>query len=215
MSYIVIYNDYRSVSVEPIQLIKVSMPLSFLYSATAGFLVVATIQVSAQRSGGPASAAPRSTVTRATPAQIATPRILPGTRSDVFGAIQGNALTSTNGALANASVRLRDARTGRIIETQVTDQSGHFAFPSVDPGSYIVEIMGQDQYSVLAASQIMNVGAGEAVSTVVKLPLRVPPLGGILGKSAPSATAVILMAASAGVLATQASGAATCDTLQR
>ena len=32
--------------------------------------------------------------------------------------------------------------------------------------------------SVLAASQVLNVGAGEAVSAVVKLPFRIPPFGG-------------------------------------
>ncbi len=191
------------------------MPRSLYIATTVGLLVVATIQVSAQQPGRVGPTAPRSTVARATPGRIATPRILPGTRSNVFSAIQGNALTSTNGALANVSVRLRDARAGQIIETQVTDQSGLFGFPSVDPGSYIVEIMGQDQYSVLAASQILNVGPGESVSAVVKLPFKIPPFAGILGNSAPSAAAVTSQAASAGVLATQVSGAATCDTLQR
>ena len=100
----------------------------------------------------------------------------------MFSTIQGNALTSTNGALANAFVRLRDARVGQIVETQVTDQSGLFAFPAVDPGSYIVEIMGQDQYSVLAASQMLNVGPGEAVSAIVKLPFKIPPFAGVLGQ---------------------------------
>ena len=190
------------------------MPPS-LYSTTVGFLVVATMHVSAQQPGRAASAVPRSTIARAAPARITTPRILPGTRSNVFSAIQGNALTSTNGALANASVRLRDARAGQIIETQMTDRSGLFAFPSLEPGSYIVEIMGQDQYSVLAASQILNVGPGEAASAVVKLPFRIPPFAGILGNSTPSAAAVTSQAASAGVLATQASGAATCDNLRQ
>ena len=74
--------------------------------------------------------------------------------------------------------------------------------------------MGQDQYSVLAASQILNVGPGEAVSAVVKLPFKIPPFAGILGNSTPSAFAVTTQAASAGVLATQISGAPTCDNLQ-
>ena len=190
------------------------MPAS-LYSTTVGFLVVATMHVTAQQPGGTAAAVPRSTVARAMPVRITPPRILPGTRPNVFSAIQGNALTSTNGALTNASVRLRDARIGQIIETQMTDQSGLFAFRTVDPGTYVVEIMGQDQYSVLAASQLLNVGPGEAVSAVVKLPFKIPPFAGILGNSTPSAAAVTSQAASAGVLATRASGTATCDTLQR
>ena len=183
-----------------------------LYGTTVGWLIAATMHVTAQQPGG-AAAVPRSTVARAAPARIATPRILPGTRPDVFSAIQGNALTSTNGALTNAIIRLRDARVGQIIETQMTDQSGLFAFPTIDPGSYVVEIMDQDQHSVLAASQILNVGPGEAVSAVVKLPFRIPPFAGILGNTTPSAAAVLTQAASAGVLATQVSGAATCDSL--
>ena len=190
------------------------MPAS-LYSTTAGFLIVATMHVAAQQPGGAAAAPPRSTVARALPGRIAPPKILPGTRPNVFSAIQGNALTSTNGALANATVRLRDARIGQIIDTQTTDQSGLFAFRTVDPGTYIVEIMGQDQHSVLAASQLLNVGAGEAVSAVVKLPFKIPPFAGILGNSTPSAVAVTTQAASAGILATRASGAATCDGLQQ
>lgn len=184
-----------------------------LYSATLGLVVFATMHVTAQQAGGPSSA-PR-TVARAAPARTAAPRILPGTRPSVFSAIQGNALTSTNSALGDAIVRLRDARAGQIIGTQNTDQSGLFSFDTVDPGSYIVEIMGQDQYTVLAASQVLNVGPGEAVSAVVKLPFRIPPFAGILGNTTPSAAAVTSQAASAGILATQVSGAATCDTLRQ
>ena len=188
------------------------MPRS-LYSTTAVLVALATMHVTAQQ-GGSAASAPRSNIARARPARTGTPKILPGTRPNVFGAIQGNALSSTNGPLTDATVRLRDARVGQIIETQMTDRSGLFAFRTVDPGSYIVEIMSQDQYSVLAASQVLNVGPGEAVSAVVKLPFKIPPFAGILGNSMPSAAAVTSQAASAGILATQVSGAATCDTLQ-
>ena len=182
------------------------------YGTTLVWLIFATMHVTAQQPAG--AAAPRSTVARSTPPRT-TAKILPGTRPNVFSAIQGNALTSTNGALGNANVRLRDARAGQIVESQITDQSGLFAFRTVDPGSYIVEIMGQDQYSVLAASQVLNVGPGEAVSAVVKLPFRIPPFAGILGNTTPSAAAVTAQAASAGVRATQVAGAPTCDTLQQ
>src|SRR3954467_7922406 len=65
-------------------------------------------------------------------------------RPDAFGLIQGNALDSTNGQLANATVRLRDARFGRILGAQLTDHSGLFTFKGLDPGSYIVEMMGNE-----------------------------------------------------------------------
>jgi hypothetical protein len=180
------------------------------YVVTVGWLVTATIHVDAQQPSGSA-AAPRSTVARATPARAAPPKLLPGTHPHVFSTIQGNALSSTNGPLGNAVIRLRDARVGRIVETQVTDQSGLFTFPTVDPGSYIVEIMGQDQSSVLAASQVLYIGSGEAVSAIVKLPFRMTPF---VANRTPSLAALAAQAASAGVMATQPSGAETCITLQ-
>ena len=175
-----------------------------LIGTTLAWLVIAPVDAAQERSAA----------ARTTPGRVSAPRILPGTRADVFTTIQGNALTSTNGSLSNAFVRLRDARIGQIVETQVTDGSGLFAFRSIDPGSYIVEIVGQDQASVLAASQVLSVGAGEAVSAVVKLPFRIPPFAGILGHSTPSAAAVTSQAAASGVLAAQVSGTSTCDSLQ-
>jgi hypothetical protein len=137
-----------------------------------------------------------------------TPTILPGTQESAFTVIPGNALSSTNGALVNTLVRLRDARLGRIVDSQVTDRSGFFVFRTVDPGNYVVELVGNDQ-TVLAASQVLNVNGGQAVSAVVRLPFRVPPLAGIFGHGAgqanatiPSAAATIMsVAANAGVLA--------------
>jgi hypothetical protein len=135
--------------------------------------------------------------------RAAVARLLPGTRSSVLTTIQGNALDSTSGALPNALVRLRDARIGRIIGSQISDKSGLFEFKGVDPGSYIVEIMGNDQ-TILAASQMLNVNAGEAISAVVKLPFHIPPFAGLLGNTTPSAVAVTAAAASAQVLAVRA-----------
>jgi hypothetical protein len=138
------------------------------------------------------------------------PRLLPGTRLNLLTMIQGNALNSTNGALPNSMVRLRDARFGRVTDSTVTDLSGLFSFRTVDPGSYIVEVMGTD-HTVLAASQIINVNSGEAVTAVVKLPFRIPAFAGVLGHTAPSAAAVTTEAAASGVLATTVSGQPTSD----
>ena len=129
-----------------------------------------------------------------------TARLLPGTRSNVFTTIQGNALNSSNGILADTTVRLRDARFGRIVNTAITDKSGLFTFGVVDPGSYVVELMGNDQ-TILAASQILNVDAGATVSAIVKLPFRIPPVGGLFGHTVASAVAVSAAAAASGVLA--------------
>jgi hypothetical protein len=116
--------------------------------------------------------------------------------------IQGNALDSTNGQMNGVIVRLRDARFGRIVDTQVTDKSGMFAFKAIDPGTYIVEMMSNDQ-SILAASQLLSVNPGEAISAVVKLPFRIPPFAGILGSttSTPTAAAIATQAAASSVAA--------------
>ena len=80
-----------------------------------------------------------------------------------------------------------------------------FAFRTVDPGTYVVEIMDKDQ-TVLAASQLINVNSGDALTAVVKLPFRIPPFAGVLGNTAPSAAAVTAEAAASGVLATTVAG---------
>jgi hypothetical protein len=136
--------------------------------------------------------------------------LLAGTRTHAFSTIQGNALTSTNGQLPDSLVRLRDARTGRIVDMQMTDKAGLFAFKTVDPGTYVVELVGNDQ-TVLAASQLLDVNAGEALSAVVKLPWRAPPLAGILGRTVPSAVVISAAAAASGVLAATVTGTATCE----
>jgi hypothetical protein len=172
------------------------------------WLAAASVPVAAQ------DQALRARLTTARDAIGRAPRILPGTRADAFATIQGNALSPTDRALPDTLVRLRDARGGRIVDWQLTDGAGLFAFRSIDPGSYIVEIMGPDDASVLAASQLLTAEAGQVVSTIVKLPFGTPSFAGILGNSNPSAAAVNSQAASSGVLAAQISGAATCDNLQ-
>jgi hypothetical protein len=142
------------------------------------------------------------------------PRLQLGMRDAALSRIHGNALSSTNTSLPNALVRLRDARFGRSVDTQTADHSGLFAFRPVDPGNYVVEILGQDKYSTLAASQVLTVEAGQVVSAVVKLPFNMSPLVGVLGAAPASATGMAAQSALAGVLTMTPSGVGTCDTLQ-
>src|SRR4051794_10713661 len=159
----------------------------------AVLLVSAALQVSAQQP------------VRTPPTMVAGGRaravrmVLPGTKPGILSIIQGNALTSTNASLPDSVVRLRDARFGRIVDTQMTDKSGLFAFKTVDPGSYIVEIVSADR-SVLAASQLLTVDAGQAVSAVVKLPFGIP-MGVIGAGSTPTATVITTQAALSSVVA--------------
>ena len=184
------------------------MTMHRVFSAALGLLIAASVIDGAAQQ--PAKLGPRSVsadLSRSRSAQ----GLLPGTTANVVTTIQGNALNSTNGALPNSGIRLRDARFGRVVDATITDRSGLFSFKTVDPGSYIVEVMSTDQATVLAASQIINVNSGDAVTAVVKLPFRIPPFAGVLGNTAPSAAAVTTEAAASGVLATTVSGQPTSD----
>jgi hypothetical protein len=146
----------------------------------------------------------------ATASSVDPTRLLSSPRSDLVSLIQGNALDATNGQLANALVRLRDARFGQILNKQVTDKLGLFEFKRVEPGTYIVEMVAADE-TILAASQLLNVNAGEAVSTVVKLPFQVSPFAGVLDHSNASLLGVSTQAATSTILVVAPVGDATCD----
>jgi hypothetical protein len=132
-------------------------------------------------------------------------RALPDARVSALATIQGNALSSTNAALRDVAVRLRDARRGRIFDLARTDQAGLFVFRSVEPGTYVVELLSAEQ-TVLAASGLLDVNAGDTVSAVVKLPFRIQPFAGVLGHTTMSAIVVTATAAATGVLAAQVAG---------
>src|SRR5436305_8676841 len=124
-------------------------------------IAAAASRVIAQQAPAPVTSGASQAPTARIVTKTATQKMLPGTRPGVLTTIQGNALTSTNGQLANTVVRLRDARFGRIVDTQLTDKSGLFVFKAVDPGTFIIEVMAADSQTVLAAGQMLNVSAGE------------------------------------------------------
>lgn len=138
--------------------------------------------------------------------QIATMAGQPGAfHQSGLATIQGNALSATNSPLRDMPLRLRDARRGQIVQTTNSDQAGLFVFRGIEPGSYIVELVGDNQ-SVLAASELLNLNAGDTISAVVKLPFRIQPYAGVLGHTAMSAALVTATAAATGVLAAQVAG---------
>ena len=92
----------------------------------------------------------------------------------------------------------------------MTDRFGSFEFDSLEPGSYVVEMMSPSRDTVLAATPIINVGSGQRVAALVKLPAR-PPVGGAFGTSLASVLAVTSAAVAAGVLATTVAGAPATD----
>jgi hypothetical protein len=115
-----------------------------------------------------------------------------------------SALDSAGGALPHARVRLRDARFGRVSGVQMTDASGLFEFSRVDPGSYVVELVGAEA-KVLASSRLVSVDAGQVASVVVRLPHKSSGFAGLMGNG--RALAILGAAAASGVLATRVAGA--------
>jgi len=161
------------------------------FAATGLFVAACSWSVAAQQ---PATSGARSV------AKSLVPRVA-AARSNAPIVIRGNALDPDNGPLPGWLMRLRDARLGRVVETRLTDASGMFAFTLVDPGSYIVELLGQER-TPLATSQIITVDFGDTVSAVVKLPIRVKPFAGFLSSSiAPSAAMIATQAAATGITA--------------
>jgi hypothetical protein len=129
-------------------------------------------------------------------------KLLPGTQTNVLTTIQGTASDANGKASPSTFVRLRDARFGAVVDSQITDQAGRFTFSGVEPGNYVVEMMASDRKTPLATSQILSVNAGEAVLALVKAPLRVLPFAGLLNSSiAPSAAMMATQAAATGIAA--------------
>jgi hypothetical protein len=164
-----------------------------LYRAAA--VLLATTSLAA----GQQSVVPQTTTSARAAARSSAPRPLTA-RATALTTIHGNVLDATNGNLSNVVVRLRDARYGRIVDTELTDKSGLFEFRTLDPGSYIVELIG-NRSTVLAASQILNIEAGEIVSAIVQLPLLSPMLAAAGTSTLATAAAIVTEAAATGVVA--------------
>ena len=131
----------------------------------------------------------------------AAPRTISGTLADVVE-IDGTTLTSTNGVLANAKVRLRDARFGRVIDRQISDRHGMFAFRNVAPGEYIAELLSADESETLVTSDVLILNSGDTAAIVLKLPFRISPFAAVLSSASPRAIALTLAAGASGILAT-------------
>ena len=161
--------------------------------AALSLFTLATLPLAAEQQAGSAATTARRTVSKTTVAKA---------KEQALTTIQGNALTSTSGHMSDAVVRLRDARFGRIVDTQITDKSGMFTFKGIDPGTYVVEVLAPDA-SIAAASQLLTVNAGETVSTFVKLPFQFVPSARFAGPGTSTSSALLLttVAAASGIAA--------------
>ncbi|MBM3771590.1 MAG: carboxypeptidase regulatory-like domain-containing protein [Acidimicrobiia bacterium] len=116
-----------------------------------------------------------------------------------FSAVLGAALKADSSRFANAPVRLRNARTGSIVRTDHTDNEGLFRFRPVERGSYVVELTSE--MSVLAASPLFNLNAGEIVQTIVREPFGPDKLLPVADFAETHASAVQAAAEASGILA--------------
>ena len=159
--------------------------------SVGALLVVGTLSASARQAVAPTHVAMSG----------ATSRTVSGTIADV-AEIDGTTLNSTNSVLANAHVRLRDARYGRIVDRQITDRHGMFAFRNIAPGDYIAELLSADESETLVTSGVLTLNGGDTAAIVLKLPFRISPFAAVLSTASPRAIALTLAAGASGVLAT-------------
>jgi carboxypeptidase family protein len=139
---------------------------------------------------------------------------LPAGPPATVATIEGHVFDSARTPMADEPVRLRNARTGQVVTAQRTDVEGAFRFRAIDPGSYVVEALAVDQKSVAAASDLVSPGAGDTVIANVTLPIDAASAAALITKSPASLAAIAGLATTAGILAAQVAGAATCMTVQ-
>jgi Carboxypeptidase regulatory-like domain len=139
-------------------------------------------------------AAPAAPASEAKRARAAAPAV--GTT------ILGTAWKADNTPIPQARVRLRNVTTGRPAATSVANGRGQFTFASVEPGSYLVELVN-DEGKVLALGQVFNIGPGETVATFVRLSARARWFSGFFTNAATSA---VTAASSLGVTALGSDG---------
>lgn len=163
--------------------------LGRIVSAIAVLATLSVISVPAQQ--------PTASAGRLTPLRTRALGVPP---AHAFSAVQGAALKADSSRFSHALVRLRDARVGRIVLTQHTDDDGLFRFRPLDRGSYVVELLA-DERTVLAASSLLNLDAGEVAQTVVREPAGLDALSLVAGFEHTHAAAVQAAAAASGILA--------------
>jgi hypothetical protein len=111
--------------------------------------------------------------------------------------IIGAAWNADNTPIPFAKLRLRNVVSGRIQAHTVADELGKFAFRSVEPGSFVVELVSDDG-RILTVGHTFSAAPGETVATFVRLGTKVPWFNGFFGNAA---AIVASTAAAAGVTA--------------
>jgi hypothetical protein len=116
---------------------------------------------------------------------------------DEPGMVRGVVWNSDNSPVPNASVRLRNLESGRVVSIGEASGTGQFVFEAVVRSSYLVELVS-DKGKVVAVGPSFRVGPGETVSTVVRLPSRRSWYAGMFSNAA---AGVIAAASTVGLTA--------------
>jgi hypothetical protein len=126
------------------------------------------------------------------PVQVESPKqanaAAPRVSGDVRTVIHGVALDSEKKPLRNARLRLRNLEVNEIERTATSNARGEFMFPVRPETPYIVELADASG-RILAVGDVVSARAGETAGTLVVLPSRLPPTGGIFAETAASVIA--------------------------
>lgn len=156
------------------------------------------------RGAAPTPGAPRTTSTGLARRAPTREFGIPGTHGGATPRttqIIGYAWTANNEPISQAVVRLRDITTGRIAAVVKTNAAGECAFESSHGGTFVLELVGENDI-LLAVGEAFTVEPGETIATFVRLPLRLPIVGGLANQAVSNvATAAVSTAATEGVTA--------------
>src|SRR5688572_12505182 len=100
--------------------------------------------------------------------------------------IAGTARTSAGRTVGNTPVRLRNVGTNEIVGTTTSNSAGQFGFVSLQPGTYVVEVLNAAG-EIIGTSSAVGVSAGAAIGGVT-----VTTLGAASAVAAGFSTAAIL-----------------------
>jgi hypothetical protein len=144
-------------------------------------------------------------------AQVASPpqpAVAPASAGAAIGAaattgvVIGSAWRGDTQPYPRARIRLRNVETGRGVARTVSDGDGRFRFERAEPGTYVVELLS-DQDKVLAIGDLFGVSAGGQATTLVRLNSKAPWFEGFFGNAA---AAAISAASAIGVTAVGSNG---------
>lgn len=83
--------------------------------------------------------------------------------------VVGSVWSLTNETVPDQDVRLRNPVDGDVIRDGRTDHAGDFAFEAVPPGTYLIEVVAQEDGRPMALGDVFTIGPGETVAVFVRL----------------------------------------------